>query len=63
MALTDKQLEVVNHRNGNILVSASAGSGKTHTIITRIISLILNGDVNVNDISLLVNNVVSVDCF
>lgn len=48
--LTDKQKEVVFHGKGNILVSASAGSGKTHTMIERIIRLVSEEKVNVNEI-------------
>lgn len=40
MPLTSDQLKIINHENGNILVSAAAGSGKTHTMIERIIRLI-----------------------
>ncbi len=35
-----EQLEVINSRNRNLLVSAAAGSGKTAVLIERIISLI-----------------------
>ncbi len=48
--LTDKQKEIVFHGNGNVLVSASAGSGKTHTMIERIIRLVSEEKVNVNEI-------------
>lgn len=41
---TEEQLEVINHRNGNLLVSAAAGSGKTAVLVERIINMIL--DVN-----------------
>ena len=37
---TDKQLDVINTRNRNILVSAAAGSGKTAVLVERIIKLI-----------------------
>ncbi len=37
---TENQLEVVMHEKGNLLVSASAGSGKTYTMISRAIRLI-----------------------
>lgn len=39
--LTSAQESVVMHDQGNILISASAGSGKTHTMIERVIRLIL----------------------
>ncbi len=47
---TFEQLEVINHDNGNILVSASAGSGKTHTMIERIKRLIIQEEVSVKEI-------------
>ncbi len=50
MGLTSSQEKVVNHIQGNILVSASAGSGKTHTLITRLIRLICQENVSVSDI-------------
>ena len=44
---TDEQREVINSRNSNLLVSASAGSGKTAVMIERIASLIEeNADVS-----------------
>lgn len=43
MALTDKQREAVENRAGNLLVSASAGSGKTTAMVSRIISLLKEG--------------------
>ena len=48
--LTKEQIEVVNHNDGNILVSASAGSGKTHTMIERLKRLIIQKGVSVNQI-------------
>lgn len=50
MSFTDKQLEVINHDDGNIVVSASAGSGKTRVMIERIIRLIINNKVDVRNI-------------
>ncbi len=50
MPLTIEQERVVNHGKGNILVSASAGSGKTHTMIQRAIRLITEENVNVGEI-------------
>ena len=38
------------HDDGNILVSASAGSGKTHTMIERVKRLVLEKNVNVGQI-------------
>ncbi len=48
--LTKAQEQVVNHDSGNILVSASAGSGKTHTMIERVIKLIVDGKARVDQI-------------
>ncbi len=48
--LTEKQALAVNHGKGNALVSASAGSGKTHVVIERIIRLILDEGVPVKNI-------------
>ena len=47
---TKEQLEAVEHKSGNILISASAGSGKTHTMISRLVRLVMSEDVNVNQI-------------
>ncbi len=40
MRWTDEQLRAVKDKNGNILVSAAAGSGKTAVLVERIIRLI-----------------------
>ena len=48
--LTNQQAVAVKHGGGNIIVSASAGSGKTHVVITRIIRLITEENVSVNEI-------------
>lgn len=48
--LTLEQEKVVNHINGDLLVSASAGSGKTHTMIERLISLVSNGYTSIDKI-------------
>ncbi len=42
---TDAQFEVIKHSEGNLLVSASAGSGKTSILIEKIVRLILGGGV------------------
>ena len=44
------QKAVVEHEKGNILVSASAGSGKTYTMISRAIRLIKEGKTTVSNI-------------
>ena len=48
--LTATQKRVVNHNQGDILVSASAGSGKTHVMISRIVRLILEKKTTVDRI-------------
>ncbi len=48
--MTDEQQRAVLHDNGNILISASAGSGKTFTMIERIERLMLEKNVSVNDV-------------
>ena len=47
---TIEQERAVLHNEGNILVSASAGSGKTYVMISRIIRLILEKKAKVDDI-------------
>lgn len=39
---TDQQQEVIDHRGGNLLVSAAAGSGKTTVLVERIVQMLLN---------------------
>ena len=34
MSLTERQEQIVKHGKGNILISASAGSGKTYLVKT-----------------------------
>jgi len=41
--LTDPQRDFVELKNGNVLVSASAGSGKTFTMIQKLVGLMLGG--------------------
>ncbi len=48
--LTASQTSAIHHENGNLLISASAGSGKTFVMISRIISLILEGKAKVDEI-------------
>lgn len=40
---TKQQQDIINHDNGNLLVSASAGTGKTTVLVERIIKLLSNG--------------------
>ncbi len=48
--MTKEQERAVLFDKGNVLISASAGSGKTHTMIERVKRLILSCDVNVDQI-------------
>ena len=50
MELTKYQGDAISHNLGNAIVSASAGSGKTFVVIQRIIRLITEENVNVNEI-------------
>lgn len=47
---TEKQLAVINYTRGNLVVSASAGSGKTSVMVERLIRLITEEGVSVKDI-------------
>ena len=47
---TIEQRRVIGHEQGNILVTASAGSGKTHTMIERIKRLVIEKGVDVKEI-------------
>ncbi|MBO5714246.1 MAG: UvrD-helicase domain-containing protein, partial [Clostridia bacterium] len=48
--LRKEQLDIINHQSGDILVSASAGSGKTFVMIKRLIRLITEGHARVDQI-------------
>lgn len=48
--LTPQQKETIINRGKNLLVSASAGSGKTFVMIQRIINMIKNKEVSVEDL-------------
>lgn len=50
MELKGEQRSVVYHDEGDLLVSASAGSGKTFTVIRRLIRLILENKARVSEI-------------
>ena len=50
MKWTDKQLKAIETRNQNILVSAAAGSGKTAVLVERILRLVLEENINVNEL-------------
>lgn len=47
---TREQKIAVENKSGNILISASAGSGKTHTMISRLVRLVVEDGVDVNQI-------------
>ena len=48
--LKDEQLQVINHEQGNILISASAGSGKTFVMVERLIRLIIEKKTSVANV-------------
>ncbi len=48
MAFTDNQLQAINERDKNILVSAAAGSGKTTVLAERIVNKIINDKVDID---------------
>lgn len=50
MKYTPEQELAIKARGKNILVSASAGSGKTSVMIERIVQIILNGEAEINEI-------------
>ncbi len=50
MALTINQQQFVNQKDSNVLVSASAGCGKTTTMIEKLIELILKEKVDVSQL-------------
>lgn len=54
MKWTEKQQQVIDSRNRNLLVSAAAGSGKTAVLVERIISMISEGPSPLNIDQLLV---------
>lgn len=50
MNFSKNQKNVIELINGDLLVAASAGSGKTSVLVQRIINLILNYNVSINEI-------------
>ena len=50
MQLKKEQATAINHNEGNILISASAGSGKTFVMIQRLIRLIIEKRATVKEI-------------
>ena len=47
---TDEQIQAIEDKGANLLISAAAGSGKTTVLIERIVRKILNDGVNVDDL-------------
>lgn len=45
---TEKQKEAIDKRDSNILVAASAGSGKTAVLVERVITRVLNDNIDIN---------------
>ena len=50
VSYTKEQQQCIDERNKNLLISASAGSGKTSTMIERIKTMIINGEASVQDL-------------
>ena len=50
MSWTEEQLQAINKRGANILVSAAAGSGKTSVLIERIITKVIEDRVDIDKI-------------
>ncbi|MBU2639616.1 MAG: ATP-dependent helicase [Nanoarchaeota archaeon] len=48
--LNKEQKEAINIKDGNLLILASAGTGKTTTIVERYINLVENNDINPNEV-------------
>ena len=48
MGWNERQKEAIELRNKNILVSASAGSGKTAVLSERIVNIVLNENVDID---------------
>ncbi len=44
MKVIENQQKAISSRNNNILLSASAGTGKTYTMVERIVSLVKDGE-------------------
>ncbi len=50
---TTQQLQVINDTEGNMLVSASAGTGKTTVMVERLCGLLRSGKVDVSEIAVI----------
>ena len=48
-SLTPEQAEAVTYRGGALLVSAAAGSGKTKTLVGRLLSRVAGGEDNIDE--------------
>ncbi len=48
--IKEEQLSAIHHNHGNLLVSASAGSGKTFVMIERLIRLVKEGKATVDSV-------------
>ena len=48
--LNEQQIEAVNSIDGPLLILAGAGTGKTKTLISRIVNIISGGHANINEI-------------
>jgi ATP-dependent helicase/nuclease subunit A len=53
MVKIKEQDDIVELRENNIIVSASAGSGKTTVMIRRIVDLIINDNIKVDELLVL----------
>jgi ATP-dependent helicase/nuclease subunit A len=53
MTVTKPQQQAIQHRKGNVLVSAGAGSGKTKVLTERVLNLVLNHRVELNHLLIL----------
>lgn len=51
---TNEQMRVIDHRKGNLLVAAAAGSGKTAVLVERIITMLIDEEDPINIDELLV---------
>ena len=53
MTPNDEQIEFINSRKSNVLVSASAGSGKTFTMIQKLIHILTTEKISINSLLVL----------
>ena len=53
MALTDEQKRAIDSRKKQVIVTASAGAGKTSTMVNRVIDLILKDQLSTSSIIML----------